>query len=278
MAGTSIGEALARGSRELAPVSETAGRDVQVLLAEMMCRPREWLLAHPEAPVPCEINDQFASALQRLTAGEPLSYVLGWCEFFGRRFTVIPEVLIPRPETELLVQRGLEAIDRHPRARAIIDVGTGSGCVGITLALERRRARVVAADISRAALSVARGNAEKLGAGAMVAFVMADLTQGMSLEDAVVLATLPYVASGEVGDLRCEPRLALDGGDRGMDVIRRMLQQLASRRPCRTTVLLEIGAGQGNAAIDLASRLCHPTRAWVEPDLAVHDRILGLEF
>ncbi|MCX6072442.1 MAG: peptide chain release factor N(5)-glutamine methyltransferase [Chloroflexi bacterium] len=278
MSGISIGEALTRGSCELSPVSETAARDVQVVLAEMMDRPREWLLAHPETPVPREINDQLASALQRLTAGEPLPYVVGWCEFFGRRFTVTPDVLIPRPETELLVEKGLQAIDRHPRARTVIDVGTGSGCVGVTVALERGETRVFATDISRPALLVAKENAEWLGAGGLVAFVMADLTEGMWLEDAVVLANLPYVASDEVAALRCEPRLALDGGDCGTDVILRLLQQLARRRPRRATVLLEIGAGQGSAAIDLASTLCHPGSVWLELDLAGRDRILGLEF
>lgn len=278
MAGTSIGEALSQGSRVLYSVSETAGRDAQVLLAEMMGKPREWLLAHPEAAVPPEIEGQLMSALQRLTAGEPLAYVLGGWEFFGRRFLVSPDVLIPRPETELLVEKGLQAIDRHLHTRTVIDVGTGSGCVGVTLALERPRARVVATDISHAALQVARENATQLGAGDLVAFVMADLLAGMSLEDAVVLANLPYVASDEVSALHCEPRLAVDGGISGMGVIRRLLEHLAYRRPQRTTVLLEIGAGQGGAAIDLASTLCQPTRVWLESDLAGHDRILGLEF
>jgi release factor glutamine methyltransferase len=278
MARTSIGQELTRGSHELSPVSETAARDVQVLLSEMMSRPREWLLAHPEAPVPLGIDDQLASALRRLTAGEPLPYVLGWREFFGRRFSVSTDVLIPRPETELLVEKGLQAIEVRPQTRTVIDLGTGSGCVAVTVALEQRRARVVATDISRAALRVARENAERLGAGGLLNFVVADLTMGMVLEDALVLANLPYVASGEVALLRCEPRLALDGGVQGMDVIRRLMQQLACRRPTQTTVLLEIGAGQGRAAADFASSLCLPARVWVEPDLAGYDRILGLEF
>jgi release factor glutamine methyltransferase len=278
MARTSIGEALTRGSHELSPVSETAARDVQVLLSEMMSRPREWLLAHPEAPVPPGIEDQLASALRRLTAGVPLPYVLGWWEFFGRRFIVSTDVLIPRPETELLVEKGLHAIDARPQTHTLIDLGTGSGCVAVTVALERRRVRVVATDISRVALRVARENAERLGAGGVLTFVVADLTMGMLLEDALVLANLPYVASGEAAALRCEPRLALDGGVQGMDVIRRLMQQLACRRPTRTTVLLEIGAGQGREAADFASSLCLPARVWVEPDLAGRDRILGLEF
>ncbi len=241
-------------------LSGTAARDVQVLLADMMSKPREWLLAHPEAPIPHEISDQLASALRRLKAGEPLPYVLGWWEFFGRRFAVTSDVLIPRPETELMVEKGLEAIDRRPGIRTVIDIGTGSGCVGVTMALERRRVRVVATDVSRAALLVARQNAERLGAGDLVCLAIADLTRGLSLDDAVVLANLPYVTSGEVAGLRCEPRLALDGGASGMEVIHRMLQEVGRRRPGGTTMLLEIGAGQGQAAIDLALSLSHPAR------------------
>ncbi len=278
MAGTSIGEALARGSRDLSLVSETSASDVRVLLAELMGSPREWPLAHPEAPLPREVTDQFDSALHRLIAGEPLPYVLGWWEFYGRRFHVTPDVLIPRPETERLIEMGLEAIDRQPHLRTVLDLGTGSGCVGVTLAMERPDARVLAADISLAALRVARENAMRLGAGHRVAFVEADLTTCMVFEDAVVLANLPYVASADVPALRCEPHLALDGGVGGTDVIRRLLLQLAHRRPERTTLLLEIGAGQGGAMMDLAVKLCRPDRVWLSADLAGLDRIIGLEF
>jgi len=107
MAGTSVGEALARGGLALTATSETAHRDAQVLLADRMGRPREWLLSHPESPIPTDNERSFASGLQRLAAGEPLPYVLGWWEFYGRRFTVTRDVLIPRPETELLVEKGL---------------------------------------------------------------------------------------------------------------------------------------------------------------------------
>ena len=278
MAGTSIGEALARASRDLSPGSVTHASDVQVLMAEMTGRPREWLLAHPEAPLPHEITNRFDSALDRLKAGAPLPYVLGWWEFYGRRFRVTPEVLIPRPETEQLVEAGLEAIDRTPHLRTVLDLGTGSGCIGVTLAVERPDARVLATDVSRAALRVARETAARLGAVHRVGFVEADLTTCMVLEDAVVLANLPYVASADVPALRYEPHLALDGGVGGTDVIRRLLQQLAHRRPERTTLLLEIGAGQGGAMMDLAAKLCRPDRVWLSADLAGLDRIIGLEF
>jgi release factor glutamine methyltransferase len=277
MAETCIGEALHQAGRELAPVSETASSDVQVLLAEMMGRPRAWLVAHREAPIPHEIDGQFSTGVQRLMAGEPLAYILGKWEFYGRRFLVTPDVLIPRPETELLVEAGLRAIDGQEPARKVIDISTGSGCVGITLALERPQASVIATDISRAALLVARENAMQFGVWNRIAFVEADLTAGLSLDHTILVANLPYVASADVRSLRCEPRLALDGGVDGLRVILRLLKELADRRPRGTTVLLEIGAGQGSQVADRTVALCRPARVWQRPDLAGHDRIFGFE-
>ena len=278
MAGTSVGEALARGGLALTATSETAHRDAQVLLADRMGRPREWLLSHPESPIPAENELAFASGLQRLAAGEPLPYVLGWWEFYGRRFTVTLDVLIPRPETELLVEKGLLAIDEHPSPRVVVELGTGSGCVGVTLALERRNLKIIASDISRAALAVARANAIRHGVEDRLALVNADLSAGLPLADCVLLANLPYVASEGIGQLLFEPRLATEGGETGLEVITRLLGQFARRRPTRTTALLEIGAGQGCALVHLASDLCRPTRIWLDPDLAGRNRILGMRF
>ncbi len=178
MAGTSVGEALARGGLALSSTSETAHRDAQVLLADRMGRSREWLLSHPESPIPPEDELAFTSGLKRLAAGEPLAYVLGWWEFYGRRFALTPDVLIPRPETELLVEKGLLAIDEHPRPHVAVDLGAGSGCVGVTVALERPDLRVIASDISKAALSVARANAIRHGVERRLGFVRADLLAG----------------------------------------------------------------------------------------------------
>jgi release factor glutamine methyltransferase len=278
MAGTSIGETLAQGGRDLSPVSETPARDAQVVLSQVMGRPREWLLAHPEAILSHPAQEQWEAALGRLGAGEPLPYVLGWAEFYGRRFAVTPDVLIPRPETEQLVAMALEVIDRTPRPRRVIDLGTGSGCVGITLALERPHAPVIASDVSPAALRLASDNSDRLGAKGRITFVMADLALGLSLDDAVIVANLPYVDSAEVAALHGEPRLALDGGADGTDVIQRLLAQLARCRPRRATALLEIGAGQGRRILELASAECHPARVWLKPDLAGRDRIVGIEF
>lgn len=274
----SVGEALAEGRRALAWRSDTAGMDAQVVLAEVAGQSREWLLAHPEAPLLPAQQSGFSSAIRRLAQGEPLPYVLGWWEFYGRRFRVTPDVLIPRPETELLVDTALEALARRPVGTRVVDLGTGSGCVAITLALEAPSARLLATDLSLAALHVARDNARRLGMLGRIGFARVDLARGLALQDAVVVANLPYVPAGEAASLRSEPRLALEAGDDGLAHIRRLLEGFGVRQPKRTTVLLEIGAGQGGRVREMAGALCSPLTSGVSPDLAGRDRVLELEF
>jgi release factor glutamine methyltransferase len=274
----SVGEALAEGRRALAWRSDTAGMDAQVVLAEVAGQSREWLLAHPEAPLLPAQQSGFSSAIRRLAQGEPLPYVLGWWEFYGRRFRVTPDVLIPRPETELLVDTALEALARRPAGTRVVDLGTGSGCIAITLALESPSTRVVATDLSPAALHIARDNARRHGVLGRIGFARIDLADGIALQDAVLVANLPYVPAGEAPSLRSEPRLALEAGDDGLAHIRRLLEGFGVRQPKRTTVLLEIGAGQGGRVREMAGALCSPLTSGVSPDLAGRDRVLELEF
>jgi release factor glutamine methyltransferase len=263
MAGISIGEALAEASRELSSLSKTPARDAQAVLAQALGKPREWLLAHPESAVPPDARTRLNTSLRRLASGELLPYVMGWAEFYGRRFLVTPEVLIPRPETELLVEAALKLLAHFPTCCTIVDLGTGSGCLGVTLALERPNAHLIATDRSRAALCVARRNAGALGAADRVSFVAADLAAGLRLEGRLVVANLPYVATRDVALLRGEPRLALDGGRDGTDVILRLLAQLCAGRSRPMGVLLEIGADQGTMITERARHLCRPARTWL---------------
>jgi len=276
--GMSVGEALAEGRRALASRSDTAGMDAQVVLAEFLGQSREWLLAHPEARLLPGQQSGFSSALCRLAEGEPLAYVLAWWEFYGRRFRVTPDVLIPRPETELLVDTALEALARRPAGTRVVDLGTGSGCIAITLALEAPSTWLLATDLSPAALHIARDNACRHGVVGRISFARVDLAQGLALEDAVLVANLPYVPVGETAALGFEPRLALEAGDDGLALVRRLLDQFGVCRPKRTTVLLEIGAGQGDRLHEMAGALCSPLSLWVSPDLAGRDRVLRLEF
>ena len=241
---------------------------------------RGYLLAHPEHPLTDEQQAQYAALVARRAAGEPLPYILGRRAFYDREFIVAPGVLIPRPETELLLEQALAYVQAKPAAR-VVDVGTGSGALAVTLAALSPQAQVCATDISSAALEIARRNAALHNA--QVAFYEGDLLRpliehGRQVE--VVMANLPYIARSDLAGLevsRHEPLLALDGGADGLDVIRRLLEQVPQVCASGALVLLEIGAEQGAAALALVNQRLQPAQAEVLKDYAGLDRIVRAE-
>ncbi len=278
-----IGEWLERAAARLRRQSETAELDAQVLLAKILGRPRAWLLAHPEVALTQEQADLLEKALTRLRRGEPLPYVLGEWEFFGLSFLVTPEVLIPRPETELLVERALEWLRTHPGRRRLLDVGTGSGCIAVALAVNVPDLNVLATDISSSALEVARRNAARLGVEGRVEFVQWDLlpdqpSGGVEPFD-VIAANLPYIPTRLLRKLavyRREPVLALDGGQDGLDLVRRLLAAAPDWLSPGGLVLLEIEASEGPAAMALAFDLFVQAEIHLYQDLSGHDRLLEI--
>lgn len=216
--------------------------------------------------------------LQRLEAGEPLAYVLGYAEFRGRRLKVDSRVLIPRPETEQLAGLVLDSSKIWRSGLAIVaDVGVGAGCLAITLALEHPGARIVAIDIDQAALEVARANAAFWNVADRIVFEHGDLLSSVSKcgLDAVV-ANLPYIPTQQIGLLDdsvrdFEPRLALDGGSDGLELVRRLLAQALPALKPGGRIFLEIGHDQGAAVMRMLQN-----KAWrdarILPDLAGHDR------
>ncbi len=252
------------------------GLDAHVLLTEILGVERSYLLAHPEAEVTVEQVDQFRGWLERAAAGEPIAYIIGRRAFYDRDFAVTPAVLIPRPETELLLEQALAWAKPRSSVRAV-DVGTGSGALAVTFAALVPQADVCAVDVSAAALLVARQNAERHGA--QVTFAQGDLlTPFRDRQFDLVMANLPYIAADEVPTLavsRYEPVLALDGGGDGLDLIRRLIAQIPQVTLPGALILLEIGAGQGAATLEIAQRL-NPAASEVIPDYAGHDRIVKL--
>ena len=197
---------------------------------------------------PAGFPTRFDAAIERRAAREPLAYIVGTREFWGLRFEVTPDVLIPRPETELIVEAALAL---HPSADApiaVADVCTGSGCVGIAIAHERPHASVVATDISEAALVVARRNASHLDVADRVSFKAADLLDGVAGPFDLIVANPPYVrdrdSRGLQPEVRNEPDVALYGGADGLDAITRLLAEAPSRLAANAHLVFEFGFGQ----------------------------------
>lgn len=268
--------------------SPTPRLDAEVLLAHVLERDRSWLLAHPEAPMP--EPDAYDALIARRAAGEPVAYLRGFKEWRSLRIRTDARALIPRPETELLLEAAMGEVEaRLVSGRAPVvawEVATGSGAVAVALALrfapEIRggRLRLIASDLSSDALALALENLEAHGVANLVQLVRADLLEpaGESLpKPDVVVANLPYVATEEVdarqGSLGYEPRMALDGGPDGLDLLRALLDSLPSRATRSATVFLELGVGQVEAVRALA-----PGEASVSvvPDLAGLDRVVRI--
>jgi release factor glutamine methyltransferase len=253
----------------------------QVLLAHITGRSRSWVLAHPEAILTPEQEQALQTAARQLENGVPLPYILGHWEFFGLDFNVSPEVLIPRPETELLIETALAWARTHPPlgpAYRFLDIGTGSGIIPVTLAVHVPSAEITATDISPAALAMARQNAEKHGVEGRIRFIEADLLPD-NLQPStfdVLTANLPYIPTETLKTLEIfgrEPTLALDGGPDGLQLISQLLDQVTAKKVSARLILLEIENRQGAAVKALARQHFPAADIQIKKDLAGHDRL-----
>lgn len=241
-----------------------------------------YLMRRHEAPRR-EVQARFEELVARRERREPVAYITGVREFWGLEFHVTPDVLIPRPETELVVEESLRRLGHSDRNERIADVGTGSGCLAIALAHERPRALVVATDISPAALAVARSNAVRLGVADGVRFVRGSLLGGLRGPFDLIVANLPYipgaVAEQLTADVRdFEPAAALFGsGDDGLDELRALVDQAPSRLASGGWLLLEFGFGQGEDARRIVAGQRALRLADVLRDLQGHERTAVLE-
>jgi release factor glutamine methyltransferase len=279
-AGTTLAAAQSAIQEKLQPHTETPAQDARVLLAHICQRDKSWLLAHLETPLSDEQVDELNRSLNQLLDGTPLPYVLGEWEFFGRRFKVTPDVLIPRPETELLVETALEWLGSHPEKRNAAEVGTGSGCIAVSLAAAVHDLKITATDISPQALTVAGENIAKHGLEDQIAFSEDDLLTHQPGPFDLISANLPYIPTGTLQHLpiyQREPTLALDGGKDGLALVERLLAQSIERLSAGGLILLEIEAGQGQSALTRAGRFFHYADIHVLPDLVGHPRLLMVQ-
>ena len=260
--------------------SDTAQLDAQVLVAYHLQHSRSWILAHPDATLSQEQTGIILRSAARLEAGEPLPYVLGHWEFYGLDFILTPDVMIPRPETELLVESAINWLRLHPQRRQVADVGTGSGCIGIAIAKHIPDAHLVLIDITPAALEVARRNAENHGIMHQVELLQGDLLAGLAEPLDLVCANLPYIPTNDLERLQVanhEPHLALDGGKSGIEVISRLLCEAQGRLIAGGILLLEIEASQGRVIQELALK-CYPqSKVRLIQDLSGRDRCVEIE-
>ncbi|MEW5893926.1 MAG: peptide chain release factor N(5)-glutamine methyltransferase [Pseudomonadota bacterium] len=248
--------------------------EAQALAAHALEVSRTWLVAHGRDRLAGELVQKIETLFRRRCAGEPVAYIIGRREFYGRAFQVGPAVLIPRPETEHLVEAALKRA--APDAR-VLDIGTGSGCIAITLKLERPDLKVTAVDVSSEALAIARTNAEDWHA--QVEFIESDLFSALDERRfELIVSNPPYIPEADPhlaqGDLRFEPRGALAAGPDGLDAIRRIVEQAKTHLAPGGWLLFEHGYDQGEAVQGLF-RAAGYAEVFLEQDLAGQPRVSG---
>lgn len=250
----------------------------ELLLAQAMGLTRSGVLARLRDPAP-ELGPTLDELMRRAALGEPVAYILGEREFYGLSFTVRPGVLIPRPETELLVEEVLGFTRDGGRVERIVDVGTGSGAIAVALAAKLPGVRVMAIDRSLDAIKIAEENVRRHGVADRVELLLGDLLSGLEGEHDVVVTNPPYVPRDQIATLQrqvrdWEPRIALDGGPDGLDLHRRLLTQLPGRLRPGGLLVMEIADDRGAAALAMARGMLRGADVRLVKDAFGRDRAI----
>jgi release factor glutamine methyltransferase len=263
---------------KLAEISESPNLEAQVIAAHILQKPRSWLITHDDQILESQQQNELELTLARLLKGEPLPYILGKQEFFGLEFSVNPSVLIPRPETERLIELTLDWLSVHPEARHGMDIGTGSGCIAITLCKQQPDLQITAVDISAEALLIAQENAARHQVTQQMNFLQADLLPSSMPTPDFLCANLPYIPEGRLADLpvaRHEPTLALAGGEDGFGLISRLLTLLSPY--AIPFMIFEMDDTHAPLALSAAKAAFPKAQISIQPDLTERDRFLVIE-
>jgi release factor glutamine methyltransferase len=279
---TTLGRALVAATQRLEEAgSDTASLDAQVLLAHVMQVDRAWLFAHYDEKLNPTQTEAFEELVARRAAAEPVAYLVGHREFYGLDLWVDRRVLIPRPETELLVDAVLDHVESRPDKEVrMVDVGTGSGAIALAVAVNCPTATIYAIDLSADALAVAQTNVDRLDERGQITLLQGDLLAPLPEPVDIIAANLPYIASPVYATLAAdvrdyEPRLALEAGPEGLDTIRRLLEQAPAHIKPGGVLFLEIAHDQGPAVLDLVDRVLSHTRyVGLRRDYHGYDRLL----
>ena len=278
--GWTVREAINRAGDLLAQVTKEYALESGVLMAHTLKMDRVQLFLDPKRRLTPEQFDRFQGFIERRLKGEPMAYIVGRREFYGLDFYVDSNVLIPRPETELLVEKALN-IAKHRSITTIADIGTGSGAIAISLALQLPNTKIYATDISAAALKVAAVNCGKHGVADKVCLLEGDLLEPLPEPVDLIVANLPYVRQSDLAGVNThgfEPELALDGGADGLDLIRHLIAQLLGKLNTNGDLLLEVGAGQAKAVTVLLKNAFPSARIETFKDLAKIERVVACHF
>lgn len=279
---TTIKSALNWAHHLLKGSSDNPSREARLLLCHVLDAQPEYLLQYEDKVLTIEQVAKFNKLVAERAKGNPMAYLLGYQGFYDIEVNVTPDVLIPRPETEMLVEKALQWASERPH-NFIVDVGTGSGIIALTLAKHLRNAHITAIDISQTALQVARSNGELLGLDHRVRWLQGDLLQPMiQMRDLVdlIVANLPYIQTHELEQLevaKYEPIIALNGGQDGLDYFRRLLADARLILRPKGCILLEIGATQAYSVSALAGQAFPDAKITIDKDLAQHDRVVSVQ-
>jgi len=269
-----LAEAILEASNRLSAAGITNARlDAEVLLAHIIKKDRVWLITHRDEVLDDEQQRAFAEVIRRRTGREPLQHIIGSQEFWGLEFTVTPDVLIPRPETEHIIEAALAIVqDRNSPVR-IIDLCTGSGCIAVSLAKELAAARIIATDASEKALAVARENSRRHGVAERIRFLQGDLFRPLEELDLrgqvdILVSNPPYVLAGNLSTLQpevrdYEPQMALIAGPEGTEIAIRIIRTAPEYLKQNGALIMEMGMGQSEALM----RAVAATSAYAGPDI-----------
>ncbi len=257
---------------------DDASLEGEILLRHALGIDRVQLYADLDRDLTPSYEKTLSKLLERRINGEPSAYITGHREFYGLDFRVDRNVLIPRPETELLVEKAIHLAENHTITR-IADIGTGCGAIAVSLAVNLPEVTIYASDVSKPALAVARYNCKKNGVADRIVFLNGDMLEPLPEPVDLIIANLPYVREADLtanGTLSFEPPLALNGGEDGLDRIRFLCRQAGTKLRDNGFILLEIGQGQAEAITDLLQEIYPSSRLEVESDLAGIERAVSL--
>jgi release factor glutamine methyltransferase len=280
-----VAEAIYQAAQKLSRAGIANARlDAEVLLSYLLKKDRAWLITHNNDSLDNENHKIFEGAIDRRSRREPLQYIIGKQEFWGLEFTVTPDVLIPRPETELVVESAIKILRSSDGQTTIVDLCTGSGCIAISLAKELGDTRIFAVDTSNQALAVSRGNARKHGVSDRIRFLEGDLFEPLGELDLrgrvdVITANPPYIRSDDLPRLQpevrdYEPEIALRAGPDGTEVQHRIVENAPGFLKKNGVLIMEMGMGQAEALKTMAENTGSYTAIEILKDLAGIERVI----